>query len=800
MDRKNLGIECKIGLALIILVFIQASYGLQYEWKNWSGWSECNCFQSTNTDSVCTKNASRWRRQQTCVDKDTNDELTNCSYIPYEVEQCDKICNIQNKTETSPICKWSREWGNWSDCDYLYGDCGSGYQYQYPENCKCEDKIVQNKTLCGLTPIKARFCFDGCQGTCREIGHDTEAKRYEQTTRTTTFYNLTMDFTNRNTHVSIIRMELSMEVPCTYIDVIQKGVLINQYLLKEFKKSQYVEVYADQINMTMCLPFSTIYYFICDAPTYRDPIKPAACIRPGIGCGKNGTRTNMRSCVSRLNKVINNTFCYGVAQQVESCQVPCYNWGLWSQCVGCGHRATRSRKCYTDQAIDPHASDEGIVPNEMCVKQTKDESSYEELCFNDLEPCYDLRTWTQWSKINETTMTKQRNRTCIENGVKAVDMRMCNETKTMEYIEITSWTYWTHCGDPCLNIERMERTRDCIYNGQVNNTLCSDETLAEYRTCPPRECIKEDKANYTITINKTGCSVSCGLGTRTVTKTCIKNGTEEVLPSFCGIKDTATSMEECNMKQCVDILVPTYSVKISKSNCSGECGIGFRSITIKCLRDYNGKNESVDLELCGVDKNNQNKTEVCQLSNECKEESKWGSWTGTNDQCSTSCGGGRIRQRRLCLTGQNCIGDEARDIDCNENIPCPVDGGFTSWTNWTVCSTTCGSGLRMRVRECSNPSPLYGGKKCVGVTNETIKCNNKEQCSGTYVSSFGETCNLTCVDRGLVCVPFERKSEIEIQEIFKETFKQGCNNVTIQNVVDIETYGLVYMDRSGIVY
>eukprot|EP00111_Clytia_hemisphaerica_P010464 TCONS_00030562-protein len=549
--------------------------------------------------------------------------------------------------------------------------------------------------------------------------------------------------------------------------------------------------------MTMCLPFSTIYYFICDAPTYRDPIKPAACIRPGIGCGKNGTRTNMRSCVSRLNKVINNTFCYGVAQQVESCQVPCYNWGLWSQCVGCGHRATRSRKCYTDQAIDPHASDEGIVPNEMCVKQTKDESSYEELCFNDLEPCYDLRTWTQWSKINETTMTKQRNRICIENGVKAVDMRMCNETKTMEYIEITSWTYWTHCGDPCLNIERMERTRDCIYNGQVNNTLCSDETLAEYRTCPPRECIKEDKANYTITINKTGCSVSCGLGTRTVTKTCIKNGTEEVLPSFCGIKDTATSMEECNMKQCVDILVPTYSVKISKSNCSGECGIGFRSITIKCLRDYNGKNESVDLELCGVDKNNQNKTEVCQLSNECKEESKWGSWTGTNDQCSTSCGGGRIRQRRLCLTGQNCIGDEARDIDCNENIPCPVDGGFTSWTNWTVCSTTCGSGLRMRVRECSNPSPLYGGKKCVGVTNETIKCNNKEQCSGTYVSSFGETCNLTCVDRGLVCVPFERKSEIEIQEIFKETFKQGCNNVTIQNVVDIETYGLVYMDRSG---
>ena len=52
-----------------------------------------------------------------------------------------------------------------------------------------------------------------------------------------------------------------------------------------------------------------------------------------------------------------------------------------------------------------------------------------------------------------------------------------------------------------------------------------------------------------------------------------------------------------------------------------------------------------------------------------------------------------------------------------------VDGGFTDWSNWTVCSVTCGGGNQTRNRTCSNPEPQNGGKDCVGDFEETQSCN-----------------------------------------------------------------------------
>ena len=52
-----------------------------------------------------------------------------------------------------------------------------------------------------------------------------------------------------------------------------------------------------------------------------------------------------------------------------------------------------------------------------------------------------------------------------------------------------------------------------------------------------------------------------------------------------------------------------------------------------------------------------------------------------------------------------------------------VDGNFTEWTPWTNCSQVCGGGNRSRDRTCTNPSPNHGGKKCIGESSETEKCN-----------------------------------------------------------------------------
>lgn len=58
-----------------------------------------------------------------------------------------------------------------------------------------------------------------------------------------------------------------------------------------------------------------------------------------------------------------------------------------------------------------------------------------------------------------------------------------------------------------------------------------------------------------------------------------------------------------------------------------------------------------------------------------------------------------------------------------------VDGGFTAWSAYTKCSSTCGGGTQERTRSCANPEPAHGGKECVGPTTDTRQCG-EDPCPG----------------------------------------------------------------------
>lgn len=62
-----------------------------------------------------------------------------------------------------------------------------------------------------------------------------------------------------------------------------------------------------------------------------------------------------------------------------------------------------------------------------------------------------------------------------------------------------------------------------------------------------------------------------------------------------------------------------------------------------------------------------------------------------------------------------------------------VDGGWSDFSSitWTGdCSTTCDFGIESgtKTRSCTNPSPAYGGKPCLGYSSatETRECKLKE--------------------------------------------------------------------------
>lgn len=53
----------------------------------------------------------------------------------------------------------------------------------------------------------------------------------------------------------------------------------------------------------------------------------------------------------------------------------------------------------------------------------------------------------------------------------------------------------------------------------------------------------------------------------------------------------------------------------------------------------------------------------------------------------------------------------------------PVDGNWGNWTEWSICSQSCGGGMHHRVRHCDNPPRRYNGKDCEGEDRQDRPCN-----------------------------------------------------------------------------
>ncbi|XP_033022369.1 A disintegrin and metalloproteinase with thrombospondin motifs 17 isoform X2 [Lacerta agilis] len=79
------------------------------------------------------------------------------------------------------------------------------------------------------------------------------------------------------------------------------------------------------------------------------------------------------------------------------------------------------------------------------------------------------------------------------------------------------------------------------------------------------------------------------------------------------------------------------------------------------------------------------------------------------------------------LDGTECGADKwCRTGECVSKTPIPehVDGDWSMWSQWSMCSRTCGTGARFRQRKCDNPPPGPGGKNCRGTSVEHTVCEN----------------------------------------------------------------------------
>eukprot|EP00116_Pleurobrachia_bachei_P007604 sb/3467866/ len=87
----------------------------------------------------------------------------------------------------------------------------------------------------------------------------------------------------------------------------------------------------------------------------------------------------------------------------------------------------------------------------------------------------------------------------------------------------------------------------------------------------------------------------------------------------------------------------------------------------------------------------------------------------------------------------------------NFPIPPAVEGGYTAWSDWSVCSEECGGGDQSRTRTCTNPSPAHGGRACPEeVSTDKRTCNLQACPKAPVITKEPED---KAVDKGTVNLP-----------------------------------------------
>ncbi|CAC5417849.1 Adhesion G protein-coupled receptor B2,Coadhesin,Thrombospondin-1,Mucin-like protein,Hemicentin-1,Adhesion G protein-coupled receptor B3,Thrombospondin-2 [Mytilus coruscus] len=411
---------------------------------------------------------------------------------------------------------------------------------------------------------------------------------------------------------------------------------------------------------------------------------------------------------------------------------------------------------------------DGLIDEELCTteNQNKDDDGdgvTEEDC---AKPPPINGAWADWASWGSCSVscnpsgssasgTYTRTRTCSNpepkyDGTQCVgDTSQSSSCSPTIYCPINgnwgSWGSYGSCSVSCGTGDKT-KTRSCNNPAPVHNgNQCSGSGTSS-KSCTMIACPVDGQWGSWASWGT--CSVTCASGTETRQRQC-----DSPAPQHNGQSCSGSGTET---KTCTKVSCPVdgqWGSWVSWGSCSVTCASGTQNRQRQCdspAQQHNG------LDCVGSGTDTKTCTKVA-----CPVNGNWGNWASWGS-CTVTCASGTQSRQRQCdqpapqHNGQNCGGSNTDTQICTQ-IACPIDGNWGSWDSWGSCSVTCASGTQNRQRQCDNPAAQHNGQDCSGSGTDTQTCT-RVPCpiDGLWAvwSAWG-TCSVTCAsgthDRSRTC-------------------------------------------------
>ncbi|PAA54099.1 hypothetical protein BOX15_Mlig015709g1 [Macrostomum lignano] len=438
------------------------------------------------------------------------------------------------------------------------------------------------------------------------------------------------------------------------------------------------------------------------------------------GCSRScgsGKQWRGRQCASPVPQ-FGGLDCPGGANETRECNTnPCPvdgGWSAWSafaDCsVTCGNGShSRQRSCSS-----PEPQFGGLNCSGKAV----------EFGNCNPRPCPIDGAWTSWSDYSACSLTCGRGRQWSQRSCSAPEPQFggknCPGNSTRDRACLVtecpvdglwgSWGAWESCSVTCGSGTAWRRRHCDSPEPQFGGSRCSGAGN-ESTPCHPEDC--PINGGWSPWSEFTACSRSCGGGQRSRTRRC------DSPPPHAGGADcvgSGSDVQDCGTDPCP--VNGGWAQWSAWGSCSRSCGSGLVQRSRGCTNpvpEFGGDDcagEAVQSTACDIPA--------------CPVNGGWGAWGQWGD-CSLSCGGGNQLRSRQCDSprpqngGGACVGTASDGRQCNTD-PCPIDGGWSAWSEWSGCSTSCGTGKSTRQRGCSSPVPQFGGRGCSGSGSDIRDC------------------------------------------------------------------------------